>query len=139
MTTSRSPRKTTTSGGCSSNVDPELLRKFEALFHTWKDDIVAFAEMMGTKPWSGQEELLRSYQELVLNDDHEGARRMIVKSAQGVGKTRSMAVAALWHFFRHKDALVIVRRPTASASRFTSRRSAACSTRAPSSCATWSR
>lgn len=93
-------------------MDPELLKKFEALYHTWCNDIVAFAEMMGTKPWSGQEQLLRAYQDLVTNDDHEGARRLIVKSAQGVGKTRSMAVAALWFFFRSKDALVIITAPT---------------------------
>ncbi len=71
----------------------------------YASDPVAFAvDVLGTKPWTKQEEILLAIRDHPL---------VTVRSSHGVGKTWTAAAALLWFIYSHQPSLVLSTAPTA--------------------------
>src|SRR5216684_516349 len=67
------------------------------------DPVMYASHILGAELWDRQVEILRSIQK---------NRRTAIKACHGVGKTFTLALAALWWLARYKEGIVLTTSPT---------------------------
>jgi Terminase large subunit, T4likevirus-type, N-terminal len=86
------------------NSDPELTDEQKAFVKKVVSDPVLFAtHVLGVELWQGQVQILRSIKK---------QRRTAIRACHGVGKTFTLAVAALWWLARYPEGIVLTTSPT---------------------------
>src|SRR6266851_5523810 len=84
----------------TTNTNDELSAEQEAFVRNVVSDPVLFANhILGVSLWEREVEILRSI---------KTHRRTAVKACHGVGKTFSLAVAALWWLARYQEGIVLI-------------------------------
>jgi reverse gyrase len=68
-----------------------------------RDPVLFAAHVLGVDLWARESEILRSI---------KSHRRTAIKAYHGVGKTFTLAVAALWWLARYRDGVVLTTSPT---------------------------
>src|SRR6266851_7185744 len=88
----------------TTNTNDELSAEQEAFVRNVVSDPVLFANhILGVSLWEREVEILRSI---------KTHRRTAVKACHGVGKTFTLAVAALWWLARYREGIVLTTSPT---------------------------
>ena len=88
----------------TTNTNDELSAEQKAFVRNVVSDPVLFANhILGVSLWDREVEILRSI---------KTHRRTAVKACHGVGKTFTLAVAALWWLARYREGIVLTTSPT---------------------------
>jgi RAD3-like DEAD/DEAH box helicase len=87
--------------------DEKAIRQAYQLYYdprSYQDDPVGFVNnILGIKLWKAQEEILEALIKY---------KRVIVKSANGIGKSVVAACAAVWHYYTYKPSITLISAPT---------------------------
>src|SRR5260370_14978556 len=84
--------------------NPELSADQKSFIRNVVSDPVLFANhILGVSLWEREVEILRSI---------KTHRRTAVKACHGVGKTFTLAIAALWWLARYREGIVLTTSPT---------------------------
>lgn len=95
-------------------ISNNLLDKFGAKWRLAIFDVLYFArEFCNFEPSSEQEQLLLHIQYATLFDN-DGAKRVLARSGQGVGKTAALCIAVLWRHLRAEGTITVITAPTAA-------------------------